>query len=182
MKNPLFASSRLLFSVWKDSDLEWFAQMNADKEVMQFFPKTLTKQESADFLKRLQKHQDTNGYCYYKVVEKQASKPIGFIGLAYQTYDTHFTPATDIGWRLKKEFWGKGYATEGAQRCLDFAFQELDLNEVISTCIVQNKPSENVMQKMGMQKQGHFQHPRLVKHPEIQNCVWYKIQKKDYKK
>ncbi len=169
----VFQSDRLIFSTWSDSDKSWFSEMNADPEVMQYFPKELTKEESVEFLDRLQKHQSKHGYCYFKVTEKESNVPMGFIGLAYQEYKTEFTPAIDIGWRLKKEYWGKGYATEGAIRCLRFAFEERNISKVIAACILQNKPSEKVMQKIGMEKQGKFHHPRLEAYPDIQECVWY---------
>ena len=105
---------------------------------------------------------------------------IGFIGLAYQTYETEFAPSTDIGWRLKKSSWGKGYATEGAKRCLQFAFEELKLERLISTCTRQNVRSENVMKKIGMTKKGEFVHPRLKEHPDYELCIWYEMQKDDY--
>ncbi len=171
----IFESERMYFSLWQESDLPWFAKMNADKEVMRYFPQTLSRKQSAYFLEKLQKHQEKHGYCYFKVIEKTSNSPMGFVGLALQTYPSHFTPATDIGWRLRKEFWGQGYATEGAEKCLHFAFYNLRLKEVISTCIKTNHPSENVMKKIGMQKQGTFLHPNLENYPEMQECLLYKI-------
>lgn len=97
--------------------------------------------------------------------------------MAYQNYEANFTPCTDIGWRLKCSAWGKGYATEGAKRCLQYAFNELKLERIISTCIIQNSPSENVMRKIGMKKMGLFKHPRLSEFPAIQECLWYEITK-----
>ena len=98
---------------------------------------------------------------------------IGFIGLAYQDYETEFTPATDIGWRLKKSAWGNGYATEGARRCLEYAFKDLKLDKIISTCTLNNTKSENVMRKIGMSRKGEFNHPRLKDYPAHEKCSWY---------
>ena len=94
----------------------------------------------------------------------------------YQTYEAPFTPITDIGWRLKKSAWGKGYATEGAKVCLDYAFKQLKLDSVASVCPTVNIPSENVMKKIGMTKQGTFKHPKLTDYPKLEECVWYKIE------
>ena len=175
--NYLFTSERLGFRNWQDDDLEEFASMNADPEVMEHFPKELTKQESFDFIKRLQKHFEERGYNYFATEALETGEFIGFIGLAYQDYETAFTPAVDIGWRLKRSSWGKGYATEGAKRCLEFAFDDLKLDRVVSVCVLANENSENVMNKIGMVKKGTFNHPKLKEYPALEKCVWYEIQK-----
>ena len=102
---------------------------------------------------------------------------IGFIGLAFQNYKTAFTPATDIGWRLKKSAWGNGYATEGAKKCLEFGFNKLNLKKIISTCTVKNSKSESIMKKIGMEKIGEFNHPKLKEYPEHEKCICYEINK-----
>ncbi len=172
--NPyLFTSARLGFRNWTGNDLEEFASLNADVEVMQHFPKTLTRKETEEFLIRLQNHFDKTGYTYFAVDVLETNEFIGFIGLVHQEYKSPFTPATDIGWRLKKSAWGKGFATEGAKRCLEFAFSNLGLTKIIATCTLNNKNSENVMQKIGMTKVGEFNHPRLKDYPEMERCVCY---------
>jgi len=101
------------------------------------------------------------------------------IGIAAQKYKTQYTPAIDIGWRLKRSAWGKGYATEGARRCLEYAFHELDIKKIISVCTIQNNKSENVMQKIGMTKKGSFNHPELIGYPEYEKHFCYEIIKKE---
>lgn len=171
----IFTSERLGFRCWLKEDLEAFAALNADREVMEHFPKPLTKSETASFIQRLQKHQAVRGYCYYAVELIHSGELIGFIGLAYQDFEAEFTPATDIGWRLKKAAWGKGYATEGAKRCLDYAFNELKLENIIAIFPIRNYRSEHVMKKIGMTKMGTFEHPRLKEYPGQATCGWYKI-------
>jgi RimJ/RimL family protein N-acetyltransferase len=143
---------------------------------MQHFPKPLTTDETKDFIKRLQKYYSNTGYTYFATEILETSEFIGFIGLAYQEYEAEFTPATDIGWRLKKRAWGKGYATEGAKRCLEFAFTNLKLKRVISVCTEKNNKSEQVMKKIGMIKKGEFNHPKLKDYPEYEKCIWYEVE------
>lgn len=100
----------------------------------------------------------------------------------YHEYKTIFTPATNIGWRLKKSSWGNGYATEGVKRCLEYGFNELDLEQIISTFTANNAKSENVMKKIGMLKVGAFNHPKLKDHPEFEKYICYKIPKKEWHK
>ncbi len=171
----IFKSERLGFRNWRKDDLPEFSEINADSEVMEHFPNPLTQQETKDFIDRLQSHYDRNGYNYFATELLDTGELIGFIGLAFQNYEAEFTPATDIGWRLKRSAWGKGYATEGAVRCLEFAFRDLKLNRVISTCTLNNKKSENVMKKIGMVKMGEFNHPKLKDYPGYEKCIWYEI-------
>jgi RimJ/RimL family protein N-acetyltransferase len=174
-KKYLFKSERLGFREWTQEDVPEFSKLNSDLEVMKYFPKTLVLSETIFFMERLQAHFSKNGFCYFATDELATNEFIGFIGLASQNFKSPFTPAIDIGWRLKKESWGKGYATEGAKKCLEYAFNELKIDKVIATCTLQNKKSENVMKKIGMKKLSAFKHPKLSSHPEHENCVCYQI-------
>lgn len=173
----LFTSERLGFRNWSEDDLQEFAEMNADPEVMEHFPNTLTKNESKEFIQRLQKHYKDYGYNYFATEVLETGELIGFIGLAHQQYTSEFTPAVDIGWRLKKSAWKKGYATEGAKRCLTYAFDTLKIARVISTFTINNLKSENVMKKIGMTKLGEFKHPKLKGYPKFEKCFCYEIRK-----
>ena len=142
---------------------------------MRHFPNLLTRNETASFLERLQKQYFERGYNYFATEILETGEFIGFIGLAYQNYESDFTPASDIGWRLKKSTWGQGFATEGAKRCLKYGFNELKLDKIIATCTLNNSNSENVMKKIGMTKMGQFNHPKLKVYPEYEKCMWYEI-------
>lgn len=113
MKNYLFRSARLGFRAWTAADLPEFAKMNADLEVMEHFPSPLTEEETAAFLRRLQAHQEKYGYCYFATDILESGEFIGFIGLAYQDYESAYTPAVDIGWRLKKRPGGRALRQKG---------------------------------------------------------------------
>jgi len=177
----LFQSERLGFRTWNDEDLDEFANMNADPEVMRHFPSTLSRDETAHFIHRLQAHFTEHGYAYFVVETLFDRTFIGFIGLAYQTYETTFTPAVDIGWRLVPSAWGKGYATEGAQRVLEYGFDTIGLKSIIATCTIQNTKSERVMRKIGMRKLTLFDHPRLVDFPDYVKCIAYRIESDEWK-
>jgi len=178
----LFTSERLGFRNWKMTDEKSLLEMNSDPDVMKHFPSVLNDEESLDLLNRLLDHFDKKGFTYFAVELKKTQKFIGFIGLAWQTYEAEFTPCTDIGWRLKKEFWGKGYATEGARRCLAFGFETLKLNEILSVASESNIPSLNVMEKVGMKKILRFDHSKLLEHDHIKSCFLYKISADEFRK
>ncbi len=177
--NYLFTSERLGFRNWQDSDLDAFAAMNADADVMDFFPNTLTHESSQKLMQRLSQHFEEKAYTYFAVDTLDVGECIGFIGLAYQTYEAAFTPCTDIGWRLAKSFWGKGYATEGAKRCLKYAFEMLNLEEIYAVASVINLPSIRVMEKIGMEQAGTFIHTKLTDNKRLRDCVYYVINNED---
>ncbi len=139
----LFQSERLGFRNWEKADLKPFQQMNASQEVMQYFPKTLTPTESGQLIERMQTAFEQTGYCYFAVEILETKEFIGFIGLMEKELSP-FGKMTDIGWRLKPSAWGNGFATEGAKRCLDFAFNKLGLNQIHAIAPKANNSSISV--------------------------------------
>ena len=173
-KEYLFTSERLGFRHWLASDTDTFAEMNADPEVREFFPNLLTFEESLASIRRYQNHIDQAGFGFYAVDLLKSAAFIGFIGMVEATFPAAFTPCMEIGWRLKKSVWNNGYATEGAKRCLDFAFNVMEVAEVYSFTACLNKKSERVMQKIGMKKVGIFDHPKIEEgHPLKPHVLYY---------
>ncbi len=177
MKKHLFQSERLGFRIWSEDDLDAMHEMNSNPNVMRHFPRTKTKEESLQFILDLQEHYQKYSYTYFAVDRLDTNECIGFIGLAYQTYEAAFTPSPDIGWRLLEKHWNNGFATEGARRCLEYA-KELGLERVVAIASRGNIESMNVMRKIGMEKKGIFKHPNLKDFPRIEECVWYEYASK----
>lgn len=175
MQNYLFTSNRLGFRNWKKSDVDTLHEINSNEEVMRYFPKTQNKEQTLDFIHRMQKQFNDKKLCYFAVEIIDTKELIGFIGLSEQTYAADFNPSIDIGWRLHPKFWGKGYATEGAKRCIEYGFSQLNLKEIISVAPIINIPSITVMEKIKMKKVKEFQHPLLTSFPKIEACVLYRI-------
>ncbi len=175
MSPYLFTSERLGFRNWEESDKEAFLALNQDPNVMRHLLRPLSKVESDAMLLRLQIQYIEKSYTYFAVEVLDSKTFIGFIGLSYQDYDSVYTPNVDIGWRLFPKYWGKGYASEGAQRCLDYAFKVLQIPTVIAICTQDNSASEKVMKRIGMDKQANFSHPKLMNYPEQQVCICYTI-------
>ncbi|MEM6800048.1 MAG: GNAT family N-acetyltransferase [Bacteroidota bacterium] len=175
MQSPyILKTERLGLRTWRENDLESLARMNADPEVMRYFPSTLTKSKTEQMLQRLQQHFETHGYTYYAAESLDTREFMGFVGLAYQSYETAYTPFTDIGWRLKQEAWGKGYATEAAKAVLIHAKENLQLKEIHAVTPLPNLGSERVMQKIGMTKIAEFEHPEVPEGHELRRCVLYR--------
>ena len=171
----ILETERLSLRTWKQDDLSNLLELCSDPEVMRYFPNTLDEQGTKAFLKRLMEMYDKHGYTYFAAEQKDTGAFVGFIGLAYQDYASPCTPAIDIGWRLLPEAWGNGFATEGAKACLAFGFQAKKLDTIVSVCSTTNVASERVMQRIGMTKGGAFKHPMLEGYAELQECLWYAV-------
>ena len=171
----LFSTERLGFRPWLDSDLPALIELNQNPLVMKYFPSVQTKSKCEDFISRMKKQQESTGYCYFFVAELTSGNFVGFIGLSQQIFDSDFTPAVDIGWRLLPEFWGMGIATEGAKACLQYAWNDLGIEKIISIAPSVNTPSLSVMKKIGMKKVKSFNHPLLQEFPELQPCELYQV-------
>lgn len=176
----LFASERLGFRNWEAADLEPMTAINTDPEVMTYFPTLYNREQTAAFIARMQQLYTDKGYCYFAVETLEEQQFIGFIGLAWQTYEAPFTPCVDIGWRLSRAAWGYGYAVEGATRCLEYAFSDLQLDRVNAVAPVANTRSVRVMERLGMKLQLHFKHKALVAYPALESCVCYSVEQSEW--
>ena len=148
MSKYIFTSQRLGFRNWEESDFKKMAEINSDKEVMKFFPKILSETETVLFIEKMQQQFIEKQFCYFAVDTLKNNEFIGFIGLSEQNYKTDFTPCIDIGWRLHKKAWNKGFATEGAKKCLEYAFTHLNLDEIYAIAPKINVVSEIIMKKI----------------------------------
>lgn len=173
MKSYILRSPRLGFRAWRDTDLLPFGDLNQDARVMQYFPQLLDREETADAISRFNQHLREFGYTYYAVDLLSTGEFAGFIGLNRQTYESHFTPCTDIGWRLKFDLWGNGYATEGARACLRHAKDTLRLGVIYSVAPAINLRSIGVMKSIGMTFVEEFQHPLLADNSPLKSCHLY---------
>jgi len=177
--NYIFTSKRLQFRIWKESDLDAFAAMNSNKEVMQFYVNPYNVEVSKNLLMNLKQLFEKKGYTMFCVELKESNEFAGFVGIMDATFQTE--PAIEIGWRLLPEFWNKGLATEGAKRCLKYAFEELSIEKIYAVTSIPNKPSERVMQKIGMKKVGEFMHPKIEEEHPLALHVKYLITANDFK-
>ncbi|MCC7298956.1 MAG: GNAT family N-acetyltransferase [Bacteroidia bacterium] len=152
---------RLILRNWRAEDVAPFAEMNADPEVRKYFPNLMSYEETENFVSKLHDLISENTYGFWAVETKENSEFIGMIGITDINFDAAFTPGIEIGWRLKQSAWNNGYATEGAKASLDFGFNVMQFPKIFSFTSVLNLPSERVMQKIGMQLNGNFVHPKL---------------------
>lgn len=173
-------TQRLCLRQWQASDFAIFAEMNADPEVMRYFPKLLSSTVSDVIANKCQQLIKDNSWGFWALSLKDSLKKadtfIGFVGLNETHADLPFAPCVEIAWRLHKDYWGQGYATEAAQASLMFAFEELKLSEVMAFTAIINKPSQRVMKRIGMRDtESNFYHPALKTNHLLAEQVLYEI-------
>ena len=166
-------TARLKFRAWTSADLEPYARMNADPEVMEFFPAPMSEEETKAHISRIGQQFHEKGFGLYAVEEKSSGNFIGFIGFSVPRFESFFTPCVEIGWRLRKESWGMGYATEGALACLQFGNGLEGMDRIYSWTAVLNRKSERIMQKIGMKFVTQFDHPLLKADSPLRPHVLY---------
>lgn len=178
----ILSTERILLRTWQESDLLPFAQMNADKEVMAYFPDTLTAQETATLVERIKTHIQLNGFGLWAAELKETKAFIGFIGLSLPTFSAHFTPCVEIGWRLARPYWGQGLATEGAKAVLAYGFNHWKLEEIVSFTTMNNQRSRRVMKKIGLihYTEDDFVHPNLALDHPFSRHVLYRLSHKQW--
>ncbi len=175
-------TARLWLRRWRPRDRAPFAKLNADPRVMEFFPSTLTPDESDARVERIEAHFERHGFGLW-VVEIPGVAPFaGFVGLAIPSFDAAFTPCVEVGWRLDADFWNRGYATEGARAALEFGFVSLQLKEILSYTTTANRRSRRVMEKIGMthSPSDDFDHPLLPEGHPLRRHVFYRIKKDNF--
>lgn len=172
----LLETERLILREWKESDLEPFYRLNSDPEVMAFFPARLTKSESDVLATEIQRRISDNGWGFWAVELKSEQQFIGLTGLNVPTIDLPFNPCIEVGWRLARKYWGYGYAQEGARKAMEFAFDVLSCEELVSFTSLLNKRSELVMQRLGMVNTGNnFFHPGVPSDSPLSEHVLYRM-------
>ena len=176
----MLQTQRLILRSWRLSDLEPFARINADAEVMNYFPSVLSRQESDRLVGRIEEHHQTHGFGLWALEVISTETFIGFIGLNVPSFQAHFTPAVEVGWRLARPFWGNGYATEGAGRAIAYGFEVLGLPEIVSFSSTLNLRSIAVMQRLGMtyRSTDDFDHPGLPAGHPLRRHVLYRLNNK----
>lgn len=167
---------RLVMRRWQPSDRAPFAQINADAEVMRFFPAALTRAESDALIDRIEAHFVEHGYGLWAL--QVQGRLVGFTGLSWVGWEADFTPALEVGWRLARAAWGHGYASEAAAAALSRGF--LDVDSVVSFTAAANKRSERVMNRIGLHYVHTFDHPRLADQHPLQRHVLYRADRETW--
>lgn len=175
----MIETERLLLRPWRDDDREPFAALNADPEVMRFFPARLTREESDALVEAIRRHFGEHGFGLWALEVRDSGRFIGFTGLLLRTFPAHFTPAVEVGWRLERRAWGRGYASEAARAALAHGFDVVRLEQIVSMTAVDNTRSRRVMERIGMTHDpiDDFDHPDVEEASPLRRHVLYRVRR-----
>ncbi len=149
--------------------------MNSDPEVMRYYLSPLSRAESDSMVDRIEMNFEDRGFGNWAVEIPGVAPFIGYVGLWVPPWQAHFTPAVEVGWRLDRAYWGRGYATEAARAALADGFGRVGLKEIVSFTIPINLRSIAVMERLGMTRDTHgdFDHPGVpVGHPYRRHVLY----------
>ena len=176
---PTLRGARVVLRAWTDADLAPFAAMNADPEVMQYLSKRLSADESDAMVERIRAHFEAHGFGLWAIDVPDIGFA-GFVGLAQVPFELDTAGIVahphEIGWRLARAAWGRGYATEGARLALAHAFEVAGLPQVVSFTALANVASQAVMQRIALTRRGEFDHPRLAADHPLGRHVLYALE------
>lgn len=149
---------------------------------MEHFPSVLGREESDALIERIEWQFEEHGFGLWAVELKKGGALAGFCGLAMPGFETAFTPAVEVGWRLAAEHWGHGYATEAATVVLDYGFGVVGLDRILSWAVPANTRSLAVMQRIGLRPAPEldFDHPRLLDDERLRRHVVYRITREQW--
>jgi len=169
-------TQRLTLRPWRNADLEPFARITADPRVQEHFPSLMSAEESAALATRIRSDMTERGYGLW-AVETPELPFAGYVGLAVPSFEAHFMPRVEVGWRLASEAWGQGYAPEAARAAVAYGFGVVGLDEIVSFTVPQNDRSRRVMEKLGMthDPSDDFVHPRFRDDPRMGPHVLYRL-------
>ncbi len=170
-------TERLLMRRWLPADREPFAALNADPAVMEHFPAPLTRAQSDALAERIEAGFERHGFGLWALEERASGELLGFTGLSVPPFEAHFTPAVEVGWRLVRSAWGKGYATEAGRAALRCGFERFGLEEIVSMTSVGNLRSRAVMERLGMSRdpRDDFELPTIPPGDPLRPHVLYRV-------
>lgn len=169
-------TERLHLRPWRDDDIEPFAAMNADPQVMAYFASTQSRESSTAAVARWRARMQERGWGLWAAELRRTGEFIGFIGLESPATDLPCSPCVEVGWRLAAAHWGRGYATEGAKAALGIGFEQLGLDEIVSFTAVGNRRSRAVMERLGMtETDPTFMHPALPIDSAVREHCLYRL-------
>ncbi len=169
------AMESILLRQWRENDLEMYAAMNRDPDVMRYFPALMSPEESAASLARHRARLDERGWGLW-VVDLEGEFA-GFTGLAVPVFPAAFMPCVEIAWRLRREFWGRGIAHRAASQALACGFDTLRLAEIVSFTAAVNARSIRLMERLGFRHDasGDFDHPKIAAGHVLRRHVLYRL-------
>ncbi len=177
----MIETQRLILRQWSADDIPAFTQLNACPDTMEFFPSVYSQEQTQELVDWCSASIAERGWGFWAVEEKVSSDFIGMVGLNDFPRDIPVKQSHEVGWRLLRTYWGKGYATEAAKASLSYGFNKLGLDEIVAFTPTGNVRSRKVMDRLGMTLEPDtFEHPRVPADFEHSTHVLYTIARSSY--
>lgn len=170
-------STPAILRPWQDSDFEPFAEMNADPDVMRYLLAPRTRSESSDLFTRLRNTIAERGWGVWAV--EADGRFAGMVGLNVPAYPLPFSPCTEVLWRLRREFWGRGIAHAAASAAVEYGFAKVGLTEIVAFTTPPNTRSIRLMERLGFERDHHgdFDHPKVPAGDPLRRHVLFRKRK-----
>ena len=165
MQNQILETARLVLREMSPDDLDFVAVMLADPEVMRYYPKCYSREEAETWIERQMRRYARHGHGLWLASDKTTGQPVGQVGLLIQ--QVHGVMEKEVGYLIDRPFWRRGFATEAARACRDYAFEVLGRQRVIALIRPENVPSQEVARKLGLQPE-----PDRVQHSGFEHIVF----------
>jgi RimJ/RimL family protein N-acetyltransferase len=182
MTGVALRTERLILRPWTAADRAPFATMNADPDVRRFFPSLQTRAESDKSAEFLSAQFERTPYGPWAIEIPGEVAFAGFAGPWEPTPDVRQHGPVEIGWRLARACWGKGYATEAARAALDFVFREEHLDRIVAFVVPTNIASRKVMERIGLREDpaAAFDHPRVPEGHALRRHLLYRLARSEW--
>jgi ribosomal-protein-alanine N-acetyltransferase len=176
----MIETARLILRPWRNSDLPLFAEQNADPVVMRYLVGPLTRAQSDAYAAAAVQHLAETGYCKWAVEAPGVAPFIGAVGLSRVKFEASFTPAVEVAWRLHRNYWGRGYATEAARAAIEDGFTRAGLSEIVALTTLGNTASQRVMARLGMTRTIAFDHPLVAEDSPLRRHILYRLTRSQF--
>jgi len=171
-------TKNLLLRQWKEGDLEAYAKLTSSEEIMKYFPRILTKEQSDKAARKFQKLLEEKSWGFWAVEEKLTGQFIGYAGLHAPRTQFPFSPCIEIAWRMQDKYWDNGYVLEVGKEIINAAFEIFGLDEVVYFSTLKNLKGEKVASTLNMKKEDkHFHHPFVEIEHTLSEHYLYRIKK-----
>lgn len=171
----MIETERLILRPWRDADIAPFHAMGRDPEVMRYIGPPMTLEDASAAHDRMVARQAEHGYCFWAIERKADAAFLGFCGLQ-RGYD-FLAGETEIGWRLRRDAWGQGYARESAEASLAWGWGNLDIPTITAITVPANRASWGLMERLGMtrRRERDFNHPGVAEDSPLRRHILYTI-------
>ena len=175
----MIETERLILRGWRDGDIEPFHTMCNDPEVMRYLGPPMSREVAEESAARQNGFLDSHGYCFWAVERKADGAFLGFCGLKPGPAGTPIADQVEIGWRLARDAWGKGYAREAAEASIAWGWANTDAPEIAAMTNIENVRSWGLMERLGMTRDpaGDFDHPAVAEGDPLRPHILYRIKR-----